>query len=522
MNRVSAATLVLLAASCAAGQVSPQVIFTKIPGHPTSVVPGAKDLDGNPAVSDFRALEDFVVDPNNANSWVLKARTQLGTDLETCLIASRTGTPFMLAQEGQFAPGSDPSHRYEFFASAMGRYNDSGVHVFGFRTRPNRSGTAQTLTDGHRIAVWDGTTIDVRIKQGDSITGLVDTTTQGDERFGNSVGSMHILNDGSIGTQDSTITNISSTRRPALMYDNAGFQQSNVSSVTALDGSASTWATMLGNSFYTSTDGQHWIALGRRVGQATADDMLAYNNTAVIESGQPIGSSSVIAADIFNANVLADGTWLARGDDAADNDWFARNGQVLAKTGDPITTGSTELWGNSFLSFAANTAGDWLLIGNTDNPVTSFDSVIVLNGETVLLREGDPIDLDGNGQFDDNVFIGRSNTANAAFIADTLNLTEDGTAYVIVNLVDADGIEYNSSPSFGTPNALIKFSINQGSTCSTCTGDYNQDGGVTGDDVEGFFTDWEISAPCADVNQDGGVDGTDVEFFFVAWEQSSC
>jgi len=522
MNRVSAATLVILAASCAVAQVSPRVIFSKIPTHPTSIIPGAKDLDGNAVSTNFRALEDLTVDPNNANSWVLKARTQLGSDLETCLIASRTGTPFMLAQEGQFAPGSDPSHRYEFFASGMGRYNDDGVHVFGFRTRPNRSGSAGSLTDGHRIAVWDGNTIDVRIKQGDSITGLVDTTTQGDERFGNSVGSMHILNDGTIGTQDSTITNISSTRRPALMYDNAGFQQSNVSALTALDGSPSTWATFLTNTFYTSPDGQHWIVLGRRAGQATADDLMAYNNTAVIESGQPIGSSSVIAGDVFAANVLADGTWLARGDDNVDNDWFARNGQVLAKTGDPITTGATELWGNSFLAFASNTAGDWLLLGNTDNPVTSFDSVIVLNGETVLLREGDPIDLDGNGQFDDNVFIGRSNTTLAAFITDTLHLTEDGTVYVIVNLVDADGVEYNSSPTFGTPNALITFSINQGTACTTCTGDYNQDGGIEGGDIEAFFTDWEVSAPCADVNQDGGVDGTDVEFFFVAWEQSGC
>ncbi|MCX5688928.1 MAG: DNRLRE domain-containing protein [Planctomycetota bacterium] len=51
-----------------------------------------------------------------------------------------------------------------------------------------------------------------------------------------------------------------------------------------------------------------------------------------------------------------------------------------------------------------------------------------------------------------------------------------------------------------------------------CVGDYNQDGGVDGSDIEAFFTDWEAGEGAADVNQDGGVDGGDVEFFFTRWE----
>ena len=51
-----------------------------------------------------------------------------------------------------------------------------------------------------------------------------------------------------------------------------------------------------------------------------------------------------------------------------------------------------------------------------------------------------------------------------------------------------------------------------------CVGDYNQDGGVDGADIESFFIDWESGEAAADVNQDGGVDGGDVEFFFVRWE----
>jgi len=51
-----------------------------------------------------------------------------------------------------------------------------------------------------------------------------------------------------------------------------------------------------------------------------------------------------------------------------------------------------------------------------------------------------------------------------------------------------------------------------------CIGDFNQDGGVDGQDVEAFFHVWEAGSDTGDVNQDGGVDGQDVAFFFLRWE----
>jgi len=58
--------------------------------------------------------------------------------------------------------------------------------------------------------------------------------------------------------------------------------------------------------------------------------------------------------------------------------------------------------------------------------------------------------------------------------------------------------------------------------CSPCIADFNQDGGVTGDDVRDFFGVWSIGEPCGDTNQDGGVDGADVERFFTRWELGLC
>ncbi|MFN9992757.1 MAG: GC-type dockerin domain-anchored protein [Phycisphaerales bacterium] len=51
-----------------------------------------------------------------------------------------------------------------------------------------------------------------------------------------------------------------------------------------------------------------------------------------------------------------------------------------------------------------------------------------------------------------------------------------------------------------------------------CPADFNDDGGVDGDDVIAFFAAWDAAATAADVNADGGVDGDDVIYFFGRWD----
>jgi len=55
-----------------------------------------------------------------------------------------------------------------------------------------------------------------------------------------------------------------------------------------------------------------------------------------------------------------------------------------------------------------------------------------------------------------------------------------------------------------------------------CPADFNQDGGVDGQDVEAFFTAWVTGVAVGDVNLDGGVNGQDVEYFLVRWQQGGC
>lgn len=49
-----------------------------------------------------------------------------------------------------------------------------------------------------------------------------------------------------------------------------------------------------------------------------------------------------------------------------------------------------------------------------------------------------------------------------------------------------------------------------------CTADWNQDGGVDGDDIISYFADWDANQ--ADYDGSGGTDGDDVIAFFADWD----
>jgi len=68
----------------------------------------------------------------------------------------------------------------------------------------------------------------------------------------------------------------------------------------------------------------------------------------------------------------------------------------------------------------------------------------------------------------------------------------------------------------------VSYTQEPGGVVCGCAADYNQDGGVTGDDIGAFFAEFENAAGCSDVNQDGGVDGSDVEAFFLLFEAGGC
>ncbi len=520
---LASAAAISAAAALTAHAAEIEVIYTKINGSPTAIVPGALDLAGLPAVTEWRAMETLRVSPDGTK-WVLRGRTQLGSDLETVLVAGSGTVGTMLSQEGQPIPTGAPGELFDFFGSDVGSFNTSNDFAYAARAR---GGVASVF---HKVLVWDGVSQSIAFQMGDLYTGLVDNPvgSSGDETVGNSVGSIHILDDGTIGSQDSTVLNISTTRRPVLTYDRVAFQQTNITTINGLGGvGTQTWQTIDANEFRTTPDGAHWMAEGEiNTPPSGSLAVLVRNGDVVLQEGQPVSTSGLTLGDIAQSVLLTNGDWFARGRDnsgtgTAAPDWVVRNGDYIAKTGDPTHTGAADNWGDTIYAVTGNRVGDYVVAGNSSGASATND-VVVLNGAEVVLREGDPVDVDGNGLFDDDAFVGRGNDTLTAILGSSLYLTDDRMLYLIINLRDAAGNDRNGVPVFGSPNAFVRLQLP--GACPGERGDANCDGGVDFFDIDPFlqalfdpagyaaaFCGGEICA--VDVDCSGGVDFFDIDPF---------
>ncbi|MDY7107713.1 MAG: hypothetical protein SYC29_03660 [Planctomycetota bacterium] len=490
------AGLLLLTPAAGAGEI--EVIFTEVPGHPTAQVPGAVDENGDPVDTEFKSMEILSVSPDGGQ-WILKGRNWLGSELETMLLLGAGTEGAVFAQEGQPVHDGQPAEVYDFFGSSPPNFNELGQFIYTARARDGDPATR------HKGIFFDGTDFIMVREMSDPALGLVDLPPgdSGDELFGNSFNSVHLLNDGSFGSHDPTIQNIHSSRRPAVFYKDTAFLQTGISPV-----GDSIWDDMAMNTFWTTPDGTRWILEGKDAGAENQDLILVVDDVVVLREGSAIPGSGIILADIFHTKLIASGDWFCRGDDPADNDWAVRSGALLAATGDPVVAGEAELWTHAFYSFTGNRNGDWVLAGTTDNPDIQVDSVIALNGEEVVVREGDPVDLDGNGMFDDDAFIGRGDAALDAFRPDDIFLTDDGMLYFFCSLRNAAGEDLGS---FGTGgDAFLRLAVG-----AECPADFDGDGDVDTADLLHLLACW--GTDCGDVDGDGDTDTADLLALLAAW-----
>jgi len=184
-----------------------------------------------------------------------------------------------------------------------------------------------------------------------------------------------------------------------------------------LGGGSSAWG------FFNTRDGLRYDPTGTRwvsLGTLKSNSRVAVVDGAVVlQAGFPIpgsGSSSNVLLFDF-AQMGADASWWVAGSNGTGRDHFlVRDGVVVAQTGQPIAPGSARVWtGNTAGHFAAagsNIHGQYFVAGYADdNGLRS--PVLVMNGTDVILESGDPIDVDGNGLYDDNVeFIGYESTGS--------------------------------------------------------------------------------------------------------------
>ena len=227
----------------------------------------------------------------------------------------------------------------------------------------------------------------------------------------------------------------------------------------------SIWDGMTSGQFLNTPDGSSWLLQGDDIGATNQDAILVVDDAVVIREGQPVdmstGGTGPNMAAIFWNRMIPNGDWISRGDDPSDNDWVVRNGELIAQTGGPIDPAlRRENWGNAIAGIAGNNHGDYIIVGNTDNADPGANEVMVYydadyNVSAVIAREGDPVDLDGNGMFDDDAYIGRGTNTLSAFAPNDDFLTDQKMVYFLVNLRDGSGNDLNSNPAFSTPDAFL-------------------------------------------------------------------
>ncbi len=275
-------------------------------------------------------------------------------------------------------------------------------------------------------------------------------------------------------------------------------------------GATDPWFSFVRDSFSTDAAAANWIIKGKVFTlDTTRDDVVAVNNAVVIQEGVEIAGSGLgPVTSIGDVLMESNGDWYAAGS-SGGIDWVVRNGAIIAQEGQEIAPGAGDNW-TSFIDFKGDHTGNFIVMGNTNNALGTLNSAVVYNGQSVIVRESDGVDLNNDGQANDGLYIGR--------LRDRCTLPGDGFFYFAAGL-KADP---NSTSTLGANASLVRVAVGGGNPCPPCAADYDQSGGVDGDDIAAFFADWQAGAACGDVDGSGGVDGDDIPFFFDRWQAGGC
>ena len=497
-----------------------EVLVSEIPDHPTSLIPDAVDLSGTPVSIRYKSLEGFTVSPDGTQ-WLLRGRADSDANYDTFMVHGIGSASNMLAQEGQPVHGGAPGEVYDFFDPVAG-FNSMNHFAFGARVRGGNNSVFE------KVMKYDGSSIFIAHQMGDPALGLIDSppANSGDETFGNSINAIHLMDDGTVGFHAATINNIHSTRRPANFHGNMAVAQNGITMVSELETLSGSTGGIANDSFSSSLDGNNFLYRGQTNNpDSSLRAVLVINNEWVVRQNTEIGNTGVTCSTIVYGKMGFNGDWVARGLDTQGRGWALLNGDIIGLSGDPVAGvplrgQPVEAWASgNFFGVAANTKGDYVLVGATTNGDPAADTVIALNGQQVVVREGDPVavDLDNNGQFDD-AFIGRSNNTLSPFASDSVHLTDDLVLYFVASLVDADGNDLQGVAFGSGGQALLRIDLKQGSVCVGDIAPKGGDGMVNVDDLLAVIGNWGPCSGCAaDTNGDDVVNVDDLLTVIGTW-----
>lgn len=458
MHRTLAICIAPLAATglAFAQSYSTTIIYVNTPGHPTNVVPGTGGLAFNIGGTGTSAFERPTMSGNGLHFGInVLAETGAVTTNDDVLLVDgalviREGSPapwlgaenvgtidaeFGLNDSGDLLIGNNTS------AAA----NDDVVALFqgGIWTELAREGSLIStfvpglVGDAGSTGTWDDNTDTCRMSnvgplwRGEGVDGLT-TALVNDEIF--------VLGPGSALQKGVTIP-----------PGQAG-------------GGANAWENFAIESAFVSPDGSVTIIEGDLLGATTGDEVVAVNGAVVLQEGVVIPGSSFVngidSAGFVKVWVDHANNWYVRGNnDLTLDDWVVRNGIVVADSvgADEIVAGSGEHWTDvasagftqCFFAFDGNANGHYVIGGVTDNVNVNTNSVLVFHdgqgNDYVVVREGDPVDLNNNGLFDDDRFYD-------SFGNDDVLLLDDGTIIFVATLRTAAGADVDQGVFRLTPN----------------------------------------------------------------------
>jgi hypothetical protein len=515
--------------------IEAQVLISDVGGAASSVIPAQGSFPGTTISFTAENMTRPFASPDRTR-WIMSVDTDLtGTEDRVLLVGTTQPFTYSVAvQEGVTALdlGDLPGE----FDYSMG-INNAGQYVW--------STTTNAVANNDVVVRGSGATQTVVVREGDLAPAIsVDASYLGANAASG------IRADGSI-VFTATLAGTAGTTTDTAVFDNNGSAVLGQEGVTIPGGSAFTYdgflnavAANVGEGVMVA--GTHTAVGGTlNTGTATNTDMMVVDGSVVLRAGGVIPGVPGTVTDVLFNDVLASGTWLAYGSNSSGVDWAMRSGVVLARTGDPLFPGASNKWsdavyGQCFFGFCANNVGDYVIAGTFDGE-TSSNAVYVANGQRIVIRENDPIDVDGNGIFDDDRFIG-------TFRDDRMFLTDDGWLFLVSRLRDSSGV---CGTVDGTNQALLRININTGACCTgstcavstaaACTGtnkhfagggtvcnapgnsttpcckaNFNQNAGLEVQDIFDFLNAWFAGAATSDING-GGLAVQDIFDFLNAW-----
>jgi hypothetical protein len=375
------------------GAASPpiDIVFTNLTGDPSAAVPGLPGLEFRPGggTNNF----DRIYGSPNGN-WILSALTTAASNGDEVILVNGA----VEAREGTPAPWTGEAENIGPFNTELD-INDRGDWTFSTNTDGPEG------SDEYVVRVIGGNFASIA-QEGQAILALPGAS------WGSTLRNVVIDELGNVGLTGYNTGGVDPSQVVVLALGPGVLAQGGVTIPSG----------QLGDEFlevvdfsdvHLSADGGSWLAQGDLTGDSAFDDVVLVDQVVVVQESVVLAGSDfaepVDTSGIVGVHMDAGGNWFVRGNnDVSEQDWVYRNGTVIARTGDPITTGATELWADAefsdcFFLMAGNSRGDYV-IGGVSDGLEPSNGLLVANNAFIVAREGDPVDLNGNGIDDDDLF----------------------------------------------------------------------------------------------------------------------